>query len=151
MASRSAAAGPRPHTGRLQLALATLGALSVLPPYIGPPLGLELDVKASVEVVDHVVPGIVIAVCAGFGALLARRGGELSIASMALSACCFLAALWQAVTHVPLVLQGGDPGAPWDSVLLHSTAGPLLVVIALWLTLRASASEGPQEAPTARA
>ena len=104
--------------------------------------------KASVEVVDHVVPGVVIAVCAVLAAVLARRGAELSIASMALSACCFLAGLWQAVTHVPLVFQGGKPGAPWDSVVLHSTAGPLLVAIALWLTLRTSASDSPQDVRT---
>jgi len=49
--------------------------------------------------------------------------------------------LWQTVTHVPLVLDGGTPATPWDSVVLHSTAGPLILALALWLVLRAPARD----------
>ena len=143
MASRSAARGGRHAAAPYpQLALAVLGAWSILPPYIGPPLGLELNVAANVEVVDHVITGVVVVLCGALSALLARRGGGAplgapGLASMlALTGLCFLAGLWQVATHVPLVLEGGDPGAPWGAVLLHSTAGPVIAVIALWLTLR---------------
>lgn len=125
--------------GRAHLALAVLGALSTLPPYLGPVLGLELDVQAKVEVVDHVAAGLVVAVCALLAALLVRRDEALAHGAVALglTGLCFLAGLWQTVTHVPLVLDGGRPAAPWDAVVLHSTAGPLILVLALWLTLRA--------------
>jgi hypothetical protein len=118
------------------MALALLGALSILPPYLGPVIGLELDVPADVEVVDHVVPGVAIVLGAAAAALLARRGEEGSLLSLALTSWCFLGGLWQAATHFPLVLDGGGAQAPWAAVALHSTAGPLIVAVALWLTLR---------------
>ncbi len=115
-----------------------LGALSILPPYLGPVIGLELDVAAKVEVVDHVVTGVVIAVCGMLAALLARRDEELAYGAPALglTGVCFLGGLWQVATHAPLVVDAGGPATPWDTVLLHSMAGPVIVALALWLTLR---------------
>jgi hypothetical protein len=121
----------------------------MLPPYIGPTLGLELNVAADVEVVDHVITGVLVVLCGGAAALLARRGEGAQLGApglalnLALTGLCFLAGLWQVATHVPLVLDAGDPGAPWGSVLLHSTVGPPIVAIALWLTLRNPVDEAP--------
>jgi hypothetical protein len=53
-----------------------------------------------------------------------------------LAGWCFLGGLWQAATHFPLVLEGGQAQAPWAAVALHSTAGPVIAAVALWLTLR---------------
>ncbi len=143
MASWSPAQPPRPHAGRAQLVLALLGVLSILPPYLGPAVSLELDVPADVEVVDHVVPGVAIALAAALAAFLARRGeeAERSLPSLALTGSCFLGGLWQAATHFPLVLEGGGPEAPWDAVVLHSTAGPLIAAVGLWLTFRPGGQE----------
>ncbi|CAN5570858.1 hypothetical protein BH20ACT19_BH20ACT19_11390 [soil metagenome] len=58
-----------------------------------------------------------------------------------LAGTCFLAGLWQAATHVPLVLDGGGSETPWASVLLHSSPGLPILAIALWLALRTSAAE----------
>lgn len=133
---------PRATAPYPELALAVLGILSILPPYIGPPLGLELNVAAKVEVVDHVVPGVLVMLCGGLSALLARRAGAAEPGAaglafaLALAGLCFLAGLWQLSTHVPLVLDGGNPGVPWGAVVLHSTAGPLIVALALRLMLR---------------
>lgn len=143
MASRSAGNWPRPHAPHAQIVLALLGIWSVFPPYLGPALGLELNVAADVEIVDHVVPGIVVALCAGLAALLVGRGGaaEASAPVLTLSGVCFLAGLWQAVTHAPLVLEGGGSETPWGTVLLHSSPGPPILAIALWLTLRTPAAD----------
>ena len=129
--------------GRTQFALGVLGVLSILPPYLGPVVGLELDVRAKVEFVDHVVPGLVVGVCGMLAALLARRGelAEGALVFVGLTGACFLAGLWQTVTHVPLVLEGGTPVTPWDSVVLHSMAGPVILALALWLVLRARAGD----------
>lgn len=131
------------------MVLALLGAWSVLPPYLGPPLGLALNVTDDVEVVDHVVPGVAVALCAGLAALLARRGTppEASAPILGLTSLCFLAGLWQTATHVPLVLEGGAAEAPWGAVLLHSSAGPAILAIALWLTLRTLAIEPAEPKP----
>lgn len=121
----------------------------MLPPYLGPPLGLALNVAMDVEVVDHVVPGMVVAVCAGVAALLVRRGGsaEASAAVLGLTGACFLAGLWQVSTHVPLVLEGGATETPWDSVILHSSPGPAILGVALWLTLRTPAAGSADTGP----
>lgn len=115
----------------------------MLPPYIGPPLGLGLNVSSDLEVVDHVVPGAAVVLCGMLSALLARRAGgaQLKASALALTGLCFLGGLWQAATHAPLVLEGGTPEAPWGTVLLHSAAGPVIAALALWLTLRESADE----------
>lgn len=129
-----AAPAPQPIEKWL-LALAALAIWSIVPPYLGPLVGLELDVASSVEVVDHVVPGVT--ACAG--ALIARaevRGGAAdSIRALAALGACALAGLFQTVTHAPLVLDAGGPLQPVDSVVLHATPGPALLLLSLWLLL----------------
>lgn len=139
-AESPADASPRGSTTgfRWRVALALLGAWSIVPPYLGPVVGLDLNVKDSVEVVDHVLPGVLIVLCAGFAAFQVRRSeaAEDSTVGLVLMGTCALAGLWQTVTHAPLVADGGDPGSPWDSVILHATPGPLLVLLSIWLFMR---------------
>lgn len=131
--------------------LVLLGGLSILPPYLGPAVGLELDVRPSVEVVDHVIPGAAIILCGGLSFLLVNRaaGEEESLLVLAATGVCVLAALWQTVTHVPLLFDAGGSDAPWGAVLLHSTPGPLLLALALWLLLRVPATEAGRRRGTA--
>ena len=49
---------------RAFIALILLALWSIVPPYLGPLVGLDLDVSAKLEVVDHVVPGVLAAVAA---------------------------------------------------------------------------------------
>jgi len=141
MASRAIAAGSRARPwreSRAQLALMLLGGLSILPPYAGPPLGLELDVRASVEVVDHVLPGAVMALCGGLGASLrrSRPRAQAGVAGLLLYSSAFLAGLFQTATHVPLLLAAAKGLTPWGPALLHSTLAPVITVIALGLTAK---------------
>jgi len=107
----------------------------MLPPYLGPLLGLELDIRTSVEVVAHVLPGAVAALCGGLTALRSHRAVEAqSVPNLLLYSSAFLAGLFQTATHAPLVLDAGEPLTPWGAVLLHSTLAPVITVIALWLT-----------------
>jgi hypothetical protein len=150
VSSRPEGAGPPAEAPRdssaafhWRAALALLGACSILPPYLGPAIGLDLNVKSSVEVVDHVLPGVLVIVCAGLAALQVRRreAAEDSTLGLMLMGACALAGLWQTVTHAPLVLDAGEPLTPWDSVILHSTPGPLLVALSIWLFLRTPEAE----------
>ena len=128
--------------------LAILGGLSVLPPYVGPPLGLELQgIDSTVEVVDHVIPGVIVFLAAGASFLLLRAGRvrKDSLALASALAVCMLAGVWETSSHVPLVLDGGRPEAPWGAVIFHSTLGPIVAALALWLVLRALAVEPPGE------
>ncbi len=129
---------------RSLIALCAIALWSIVPPYLGPAIGLELDVAASVEVVDHVVPGLAAATAALLALHWARRGETDSIRVLVALGVGALAGLFQTVTHVPLVLDAGGPQQPVDSVVLHATPGPLLLGLALWLLLRSQ----PQDVRT---
>ena len=119
--------------------LTVLGPVAILPPYLGPEIGLKLQgIASSVEVVDHVIPGILIFLAAGSCFLLVRAGrmAQDSLVLATAVALCMLAGVWQTSSHIPLVLDGGRPESPWDAVILHSTLGPVITLLSLWLVLR---------------
>lgn len=128
--------------------LAILGLLAILPPYLGPEIGLELQgIASSVEVVDHVVPGILIFLAAG-GSFLLVRAGRLAPDSLVLAtavALSMLAGVWQTSSHIPLVLDGGRPESPWGAVIFHSALGPVITGLSLWLVLRVLAVDAGEE------
>ena len=123
--------------------LGTLGVLSMLPPYLGPPLGLELDVASNVELVDHVVAGGTVVICSFLAAWLLRTGRITAESPVLMGAVALavLGAVWQTTSHVPLVLDGGGPLTPWGTVLFHSIPGPVVTVVALALLWRVLAEE----------
>lgn len=121
--------------------LIAVAVWSILPPYAGPLLGLELDVSASIEVIDHVVPGLLAVTAAGGALVLARRGRSDSLLAFAALAVCALAGLFQTVTHITLVRDAGDPLQPVGAVVLHASPGPVLLALSLWLLLRPLPSE----------
>lgn len=128
---------------RALIALAAIAAWSILPPYLGPAIGLPLDVSATVELVDHVLPGLVAIAAAGLAFAESRRGRADGTPALAALGACALAGLFQTVSHAPLVLATGDPGHPVGAVVLHSTPGPVLLVLSLVLLLRPEREEVP--------
>lgn len=121
---------------RWLLVLAGLALWSIVPPYLGPVIGLELEgVASSVEVVDHVVPGLLACAAALIARGDVRRGGADSIRVLAALGVCALAGLFQTASHATLVLDAGGPLQPVDSVVLHATPGPALLLLSLWLLL----------------
>ena len=144
--SRSASLRSDPPSRGLEralIALAALAAWSIAPPYAGPLVGLELDVDASLEFVDHVVPGILAAAGAMLALRFARRGEGDSTAALVAVAVCALSGLFETVTHVPLVLDAGGEQQPVGAVILHSSPGPVLLVLALVLLLRPMPPDAP--------
>lgn len=134
------ASAPQPFERGL-IALAALAVWSILPPYVGPLVGLDLEVTASVEVVDHVLPGVSAAAAALIALAEVRRGAAESIRALAALGVCALAGLFQTVTHATLVINAGGPQHPVDSVLLHASPGPLLLLASLWLLLAPPAAK----------
>ena len=117
---------------RPALVLAGLAAWAVAVPWLATALGLGLDVPARLEVVDHVVPGVVVVACAG---ILARwRRGEPGAGLGRLGACAVacLAGLWITATHLTLVPEAVDGVTAWGPALLHLSAGPPIAALALW-------------------
>lgn len=129
--------------------LGVLGALSMLPPYVGPPLGLELDIASNVEVVDHVITGgtVVLSSLLAVWLLRSKRVTTDSPLVMGAVALAVLAAVWQTTSHVPLLLDGGGPQTPWGTVLFHSTAGPVLAAVSVALLWRVLSEEPEGERP----
>jgi hypothetical protein len=121
--------------------LIAVAVWSILPPYVGPALGLELDVSSTVETVDHLIPGLLAVVAATTALLLARRRQSDSMLAFAALAICALAGLFQTVSHIPLVASAGGPLQPVGAVILHASPGPVLLGLSLWLLLVAPASE----------
>ena len=121
---------------RALVALVAVALWSIVPPYLGPVLGFELDVSSKVEVIDHVVPGVSAAIAACIALSYARRGQTDGVAMLAALGVCVLAGLFQSVSHLTLVLNAGGPQQPVDSVVWHATPGPVLLVLSLVLLLR---------------
>ena len=99
-------------------ALLLIGLWGTLAPYAGP----EVPVSSTVEVVDHVVPGILVL---AIGAVALWRGAfELLSTSLVL-----LAGFWMTVTHVSLLAMGIRGQTPLDGAVWMFTpsAGTLLV------------------------
>jgi hypothetical protein len=132
--------------------LGALAALSTLPPYVGPPIGLKLDVASNVELVDHVIAGGVVALSA-WGAAFLLRSGRASLDSPVLMGAvglCVLGAIWQTTTHVPLIFDAGQPQTPWGTAIFHSALGPVMTVFSLVLLWRVL-GEDPADERSARA
>src|SRR4051794_22735587 len=124
---RPATVGSVPVTRALGI-LVAVAVWSILPPYVGPWLGLELDVSSTIEAIDHLVPGL-LAVCGATLALvLARRGQADSTLAFAALGLCALAGLFQTVSHVSLVAGAGGPLQPVGTVAFHALPGPVLLV-----------------------
>ena len=114
--------------------LAALGAWAIVVPYLGPELGLRLDVASKLEFVDHVVPGT-IAMLSGvlLSALWTRGGAASDWASLAAAGASFLAGVWIVSTHVPLIADATRGEADWGPTIWHNSAGFPIALLALWL------------------
>ena len=129
--------GPRPIEARRAAALAAIGAWTVVVPYLGHVLGLGVDVPSRVEVVDHVVPGVIVAAVAGGVWTLATRrpvGGTLPVVLG--GSVCFLAGFWVLATHVPLVADAADGQESWAAALWHASTALPIVAMSLWFALQ---------------
>ncbi|MHB1535892.1 MAG: hypothetical protein ACYC1D_15045 [Acidimicrobiales bacterium] len=90
-----------------------------------------LNVKRGAEIVDHVVPGLVVLAMV----FVAIRWGAKSVNTMAVTGMVvLLAGIWMTITHVGLFRQGLDHLAPWGPVIYHcSTALAVLALAVVWL------------------
>lgn len=131
------------HWPLVAAVLGALGAWSIVVPYLGPPLGFDLDVLAKVEIVDHVVPGSVIVACSMLGLSLLRRGRSGSLASLGIAAAIVLAGLWITTTHVPLLLDAGRGVVPWATACFHTASGPLILALGVALALHEARTPEP--------
>ena len=129
-------AGSERSSARLAAgALLLLGLWGAAAPYAGRALDLVVNTTATVEVVDHVVPGAVILAVAVFALVTAR----ISLPAALLAA---LASFWMTATHVPLLLQVPKDQVGLAPALWHSLPGMAVFVVALAATVMAWRAAG---------
>lgn len=103
------------------------GLWAVLPPYSGPPL----NTAEVVEVVDHVVPGVVLVALSTGMLALTRRAARPGAAMFVAGLVVLLAGIWMTATHLPLVAQATDGLAPVGAVVYHTLPGLAITVLGL--------------------
>lgn len=118
-----------------------VAAWAVLPPYAGPALVLD----PTVEVVDHVLPAVV--VLAVSAAALAFRRRATAAPMFAAGLLVVLAGFWMTVTHVPLVAQAARDEVSWAAASWHSVPGLAVMALgAVWALRLGKEDPGTQEA-----
>lgn len=116
-----AAAPPKGLLGAL-IVVAVIGSVA---PWIAKAVGLPLPVATSLEIIDHVVPGIVVV-----GASALVLSGRLPVfAALLATLAAALGGLWMAATHVPLLWQARTVMVDWPTALTHSV--PVIATFAL--------------------
>jgi hypothetical protein len=120
--AEAAEAGPPPDVRRwlpwMGLGVAVWAAL---PWAFGPQVNVADE---SVEIVNHVLPSIVVAL-ASVVALLARpRPGRVTATRFFCGLVVLLAGLFVMATHIPLLLQAarGEHGTDWVTAIWHNSA-----------------------------
>ena len=133
----SSALASRPVEAQRATLLAAIGAWNIAVPYLATALGLDVNVKEIVEVVDHVVPGVIVVAAALYLRKLARLR-RLAGQSTALIAAgvAFLAGFWVLATHVPLWGDAADSAVSWEAAIWHSVASLPTVALAVWFVVR---------------
>jgi len=138
--SQRSTAAPR-RGGLGPVALAALGAWAMAVPYLGPPIGLTLEVPAGVEFADHVVPGLFVAAASLPFIVLERSGRVEGLLSLTMAGLAFLAGFWMVATHVPLLLEALAGVTGWAPTVWHAHPGAANSLLALWLLV---APTGPR-------
>ena len=129
----------RRRLGAPPAVLAVAGAWAAVVPWAARALGVRLDVPTGVEVADHVVPGLAVAVAAAVLGLRARSGRTAAPGDVAWSAAAgvaFLAGFWIAATHAPLLAEAGQGVTPWGAALVHTSAAAPALVAGVAMLLR---------------
>ena len=125
---------------RRPLTSLVLGTWAILPPY----LGRRLGVPRSAEVIDHVVPAILVIVVS----LLAIAGvTRLSTADTPLAAVVLAAGVWMTATHLSLIGQAVRHEAPRLTVLHHAAPGAVLLVLGAWWLASSWPADGQRRPP----
>lgn len=131
--------------------LAVLGGWTVAIPYMGAAFGLAPAPDGTVELFDHVIPGVIVAVMGVLAAhrLLERQAGDSGILQWA-PVAAGIAGLWVARMHVPFVQVARHGELPWSLVAFHaSTVVPIVAVSFLLNRAVRTPSAGPDlAAPT---
>ena len=144
------AAPPGPDLPRLLPIVGLPVALwAALPQFSGP----AINTSNTAEIVDHIIPAILIVLCSLAAIAVSRRpkgpGAVRLIAGMGV----LLAGLWMLATHFPLVTQtmrSGPEAASWAATIYHTSSALAVFGLGLlWSTVTWSEA-GDDDEPAAQ-
>ena len=141
---------PGPDLARL-LPFVGLGVAlwASLPQYSGP----KLNVEASKEVVDHIIPAVVVLLSSVVAIMAGRRAKGPGAVRFMAGMAVLLAGLWMMATHLPLVAEATRDEAPWPATIYHTSAALAVFGLGLlWSTVTWSEAgdEDSQASPQAK-
>jgi hypothetical protein len=91
---------------------------ATLPQWSGP----KLNVAASAEVVDHIIPAVFVVLASVVAILAGRRPQGPGALRLMAGMVVVLAGLWMLATHLPLVAQATRDEAPWPATIYHTSS-----------------------------
>ena len=125
-----------------------VGLWAIVPPYLV--LFGELQVRRSVEFVDHAVPGMVVVAVAVVGARQLRSADPSQLVLFVGGALITLAGLWMLSTHAGLLSQARQGIVPGGAVAWHGLPGVAVLVLGVAWAARFWADEPAERASGAR-
>lgn len=141
----------RPGGQALPLLGVLFGVWSIVPPYVD--VFGELNVSDRVEVVDHVVPGLVVIAIGVVGLLSLRAARPAPLLLFIGGAVVSLAGFWMVATHFGLVSQARQHVVAAGTVAWHGLPGVAVTLLGVAWTIRFWETEpgrGDQGAPRSR-
>lgn len=128
----------------LALVIGALGAWSIAVPYVGNAIGFDINVAAKLEVVDHVIPGVIAAITAMYAYRKLRAGATAETFPYLIAVgVSLLAGLWITATHIPLLVEASRKTVEWAPALWHSLPGMPIPVLAAVLFFTSPTPEAP--------
>ena len=125
-----------------------VGAWAMVAPYVL--LGPDLNAEGSREVVDHVVPGVLLIGLSCVMAVGGRRGPQGGNFPLLAGFGVLLAGLWMTATHLPLVTDARQGRVSESVAAWHTVPGLVVMVLgAVWAAMYWSAADQPAAQPPA--
>jgi len=119
-----------------------------LPQYSGP----AINTSNTAEVVDHIVPAVLVVLCSLVGIAASRRAAGPGALRFIAGMGVLLAGLWMVATHFPLVTQtmrGGPEAASWAATIYHSSSALAVFGLGLlWSTVTWSEADDSSQPAT---
>lgn len=117
------------HLPWLPLLGLLIGLWAIVPPYIVR-FG-ELDVRSSVEFVDHAIPGAVVMFVAFLGYVQLRSTDPSQTQLLVGGGVIALAGFWMLSTHVGLIAEARQGDVPAGAVAWHGLPGLAVLLLGL--------------------